>query len=95
MEHKRETVISDWLVGEGFLEEVIVELSLKGRVRREEGHRRSLLGRENSRQHCPGLAQITQATASCQVWLDHRVCGDVMWVESGHKDLVYRAEAQF
>lgn len=34
LEYKKETVMSDWLVGEGFLEEVIVELSLDGRVGR-------------------------------------------------------------
>ena len=34
MENKREIVTLDWLVGKGFLEEVIVELGLERRVER-------------------------------------------------------------
>jgi len=34
LEHKGEIVTSDLLVGEGFLEEMIVELGLEGRVER-------------------------------------------------------------
>lgn len=90
LEHKRETVTSDVLVGEDFLEEVIVELSLERRLGRVESQKGSSRKREQYA-HGWGLgtAQITQGIASFYVQLDHKVHGGVLWVGSGHKDLVY------
>lgn len=72
--------MSDCLVGESFLEGLIVELSLEGRGATCQGHRKSCLGRANSVPAVCGLGlgaapvtrgcQLLSAAATRASWCD-------------------------
>ena len=77
-------MMSDWLVGD-FVEEVVVELSLEGRIGAERAFSAETTACPRPR---PWTAQLTEDHKLLNA-LDHRVHGDVMWMGSGHKDPVY------